>query len=97
MLLYIYQMADDAIFKTVSWLSPIHKEGSEPCFIYTIKYRCATFYSCVNVLKGNTVRTEGIQLTLYFIVSSISLCKYCCCYVNMVCINSTVNVKQKQT
>ena len=44
----------------------------------------------------NTVRNEGIQITLYFIMSSISLVKYCCSYKNMVCINSTVNVKQKQ-
>ena len=29
-------------------------------------------------LNENTVRTEGVQITLYFITSSISLVKYCC-------------------
>ena len=28
------------VSKTVPWLSPIHKEGNEPCFIYMIKYGC---------------------------------------------------------
>jgi len=28
----------------------MHKEGNEPCFIYTIKYDCTTFTSRVNVL-----------------------------------------------
>jgi len=49
-----------------------------------------------HVLNENTVRTEGIQVSLYFIMSSISLVKYCYFYENMVGINSTVNVKQKQ-
>ena len=26
--------------KTVPWCSPMHKEGNEQCFIYTIKYDC---------------------------------------------------------
>ena len=53
--------------------------------------------SNVSVIKY-TYRTEGIQITLNFIMRSISLVKYCCSfYENMVCINSTVNVKQKQT
>ena len=43
-----------------------------------------------------TIRTKGIQITLYFIMSSVSLAEFCCFYENMVCINSTVNVKQKQ-
>ena len=43
------------------------------------------------------VRTEGIQLTLYFIMRSIYLVNYCCFYEYIACINSTVNVKQKQT
>ena len=50
-----------------------------------------------NVLNENTVRTEGIQTTLYFIMSFISLVRHCCFYYNMVCINSIVNMKQKQT
>ena len=33
-----------------------------------------------NVLNENTVRTEGIQITLYFIMSSISLVRHCCFY-----------------
>jgi len=82
--------------KTVPWLSPIHKEGNELCFIHTIKYEGTTFTSRVHVLNENTVKTEGIQITLYFIMSSLSLVKYCFFNENMVCINSTVNVKQKQ-
>ena len=49
------------------------------------------------VLTKNTVRTEGIQIPLYFIVSCMYLVQFCCCYENMVHINSIVNVKQKQT
>jgi len=37
-----------------------------------MKYDCTTFTLSVNVLNENTVRTEGIQITLYFILSSIS-------------------------
>ena len=37
--------------KTVPGLSPIHKEGNEPCFIYLLIYDCTTFTSLVNVLK----------------------------------------------
>jgi len=57
-------------------LSPMYKEGNKLCFIYTITYDCTTFTSCVNVLNENTFRTEGIQITLYFIISSIYLVKY---------------------
>ena len=53
-------------------MTPIHKEGNKS-FNYLVKYDCTTFFSCVNVLNENTVRTEGIQITLYFIMSSISL------------------------
>jgi len=67
-------------------LSPIQKEGNKPCFIYTIKYDCTTFTSRVNVLNKNTVRTEGIQITLYFTMSSISLVNIVVFYENMVCI-----------
>ena len=63
--------------ETVTWLSPIHKEGNEPCFIYVLIYDCTTFTSCVNVLNKNTVMTEGIQITLYSIISSISLVRHC--------------------
>jgi len=59
-------------------LSPIHKEENEPCFIYLLKYDCTTVTSGVNALNENTVRTEGIQITLDFIMSSIYLVKYCC-------------------
>ena len=55
-------------------LSPIHKEGDKLCFIYTIKYGCTTFTSRGNVLNENyTVRAKGIQITPYFIMSSITL------------------------
>ena len=54
------------------------------------------FTSRVNILNENTVKTEGIQIILYFMMSSISLVRHCCFYENMVCINSIVNVKQKQ-
>ena len=57
---------------------PIHKEGNDPCFIYLLIYDCTTFTSRVNVLNEHTVRTKGIQITLYFIMSSISLVRYCC-------------------
>jgi len=60
------------------------------------EYDYTTFTSRVNVLSENTIRTEGIQFTLYFIMRSIYLVTYCCFYENIVCINSTVNVKQKQ-
>jgi len=33
-----------------------------------------------------TVRTEGIQITLYCIMSYISLVRHCCFYWTMVCI-----------
>jgi len=56
-------------------LSPIHKEGNELCFMYTITYDIITFTSLVNVVNKNTVRTEGIKINLYFIMSSISLVK----------------------
>ena len=32
------------------------------------------------LLVENTVRTKGIQITLYFIMSSISLVRHCCFY-----------------
>ena len=57
---------------------------------------CTTYTSHENVLNENTVRTEGIQITLYFIMSAISLVRHCCVYENMLCVNSIVNVKQKQ-
>ena len=78
-------------------MSPIHKAGNELCFIYLLIYYCTTLISRVNVLNENTVRSEGIQITLYFIISSISIVRHCCYYENMVCINSIVNAKQKQT
>jgi len=40
-----------------------------------IKYDSTTFTSVVNVLNENTVRIEGIQITVYFKMSSISLGK----------------------
>ena len=46
-----------------------------------------TFTSSVNFINENyTVGTEGFQITLYFIISSISLVKYSCFSENMVCI-----------
>ena len=60
--------------KTVSWLSLIHKEGNERCFMYTIQYDCTTFTSRVNILNENTL--PDIQITLYFIMSSIFYCLY---------------------
>ena len=75
--------------KTVPLLSPIHKEGNKPCFINTINYGCTIFTSCVNFINENTLSEP--KVTLYFIVSYISLVKYCCFYENRVCINSIVN------
>jgi len=34
---YVYLITNS---KTVPCLTPIHKEGNEPCFIYRIKYGC---------------------------------------------------------
>jgi len=34
----------------------------------------------VKTFIKNTARTEGIQITLYLIVSSISLARHCCLY-----------------
>jgi len=36
-------LSQNVYSKPVRLLSPIHKEGNEPCFIYTIKYGCTTF------------------------------------------------------
>ena len=36
------------------------------------------------VLNENTVRTKGIQITVYVIMSFIARVKYCCFYENMV-------------
>ena len=36
--------------KMVPWLSHIHKEGNDLCFIYTITYGCTTFTSNANVI-----------------------------------------------
>jgi len=73
--------------KTAPWLPPIHKEGNKLYFIYLLIYDCTTFTSRVNVLNENTIRTEGIQITLNFIMSSISLVSFC---ENVVSINSIV-------
>ena len=66
------------------------------CKIVFVKVESSIIEISVNVLNDNTVRTEGIRINLYFIMSSISV-RHCCIYQNMVCINSVVNVKQKQT
>ena len=34
----------------IPWLSHIHKEGNNPCFIYPITYDCTTFTSITNVI-----------------------------------------------
>ena len=61
-------------FSRQTWLSLIHKEGNERCFMYTIQYDCTTFTSRVNILNENTL--PDIQITLYFIMSSIFYCLY---------------------
>ena len=66
--------------KTVSWLSPIHRKRNELCFIYLLIYFCTILTSSANILNEHTVRSEGIQLTLYFIMSAISLVWHCCLY-----------------
>jgi len=49
--------------------------------VYTLLiHDCTTFTSRENVLNENTVRTEGIQIIQYFIMSSISLVRHCCFY-----------------
>ena len=64
--------------KTVPWLSPIHKEGNKLCFNYLLIYDCTTFTSRENVLNENTVRTEGTQISVYFIMSPVSIVRHCC-------------------
>ena len=72
----------------VTWLSPIHKEGNGHVIVsYTQRRKRTVFYLCVNiwlhyfylqnVLNKNTVMTEGIQITLYSIIRSISLVRHC--------------------
>ena len=61
--------------KSFPWLSPIHKEGNKPCFIYMIKYGCYSYLPRKFYERKYTLKTEGIQITLYFIMSSISLVK----------------------
>jgi len=41
---------------------------------------CTTFTSRENLLNENTVKTEGIQITRYFIMSSLSLVRQRCFY-----------------
>ena len=41
-------------------------------FYNLLKKDCTTFTSRVTLFNENTVRTEGIQITLYFLMSSIS-------------------------
>jgi len=53
-------------------------------FYTLLIYNCTTFTSRENVLDDNTVRTEGIQITLYCIMSYISLVRQCCSNQNMV-------------
>jgi len=57
-------------------LSPLHKEGNEPYFINLLIYDCTTLTKRVNVLNEITVRSEDMQITLYFVMSSISLVYY---------------------
>jgi len=54
-------------------MSPIHKEGNDLVYSLLI-LDCTTFTSRENVLNENTVRPEVIQITLCFILSSISFC-----------------------
>jgi len=44
----------------------MHKEGNELCIIYLLIYDCTTFTSRENVLNEDTVRTEGIQITIFY-------------------------------
>ena len=90
-------MDDKHYSKTVPWLPHLHKEGNELCFICLLIYECTTFTSRVNVLNEKTVRTEGIQITLYFIMSFVSLVRQCCSMKGWFYINNIVDVKQKQT
>ena len=57
-------------------MSPIHKKGNELCFIDLLIYDCTTLTKRVNVLNETTVRSEGMQITLYCVMSSISLVYY---------------------
>jgi len=41
-------------------MSPLHKDGHEPCFISLLIYDCTTFTSRVNFLNENTVTSRGL-------------------------------------
>jgi len=58
-------------------LSPIH---TEVLIFVNVIYDCTTFTSHENVLKENIVKTEGIKITLYLTMRSISLVRHCCFY-----------------
>jgi len=46
-------------------------------FYSLLIHDCTTFTLRQNVLKENTVRTEGIQITLYVIMSYMSFVRHC--------------------
>jgi len=46
-------------------------------FYSLLIHDCITFTSREN---ENTVRIKGIQISLYFIMSTISLVRHCCCF-----------------
>ena len=57
------------------------KKETHIIVIYSpLNHDCTTFTSRKNVLNENTVRTEGIQITLYLTLISISLVRHCCFY-----------------
>ena len=62
-------------------VSVSYKQRWKLTVVYSLLiHDCTTFTSREKVLNENTVRTEGIQITLYFIMSSISLvgdCYFC--------------------
>ena len=50
------------------------------CVLFIANIWMHYFYLRENILNENTVRTEGIQITLCYIMSYISLFRHCCFY-----------------
>ena len=54
-----------------------YKQRSKLTVVYSLLiHDCTTFNSRDNIINENTVITEGIQITLYLIMSSISLVRH---------------------
>ena len=46
-------------------MSPVHKEGNEPCFIFTIKYGRTTYASRVILFNENILPEPKVSKSLH--------------------------------